>query len=130
MKMDREAKKLAKKARKSKKAFKKTNRFLFGSLISLVLAYAICFLCFDIEFETLTGILWAAMLVLIAIPIVVSIVARLLRTLWKMKWPIIVSVILLVAVPVGLSIALDGSVFDLGGILKPVIEKVLGLVQL
>lgn len=130
MKVDREAKKLAKQARKAKKAFKKTSRFLFGSLFTLVIAYVICFLCFDIEFETLTGILWGTMLTLIAVPIVVSVVARLIRNLWKLKWPIIVSAIFLIAVPVGLSVALDGNVFDLGAILKPVIEKVLALLPL
>ena len=125
----REAKKMARQARREKRVFRKSRTLLWSLLPVLVIAFAACYaIKLDVEFATLTGILWGATLALIAIPLVLGIVGYVLRFLWKMKFSIIFAALIVVAVPVVLLVALGGEAFDLQGILVPLFKDALALI--
>jgi hypothetical protein len=125
----REAKKLARQARREKRGFRKSRTLLWSLLPVLAVAFAVCYaIKLDVEFATLTGILWGATIALIAIPLVLGIVGYVLRFLWKMKFSIIFAALIVVAVPVVLLVALGGEAFDLQGILVPLFKDVLALI--
>ena len=130
MSAKREAKKLARQARREQKAFRKSRRFLWSVLPVLVIAFAICYVIgFGKEnLAMTTGILWGATLALIAIPFVLGLIGYVLKFLWKMKFSIIFAVVIAVMVPVALLVALGGQAFDLEGILMPLVEDVLALI--
>ena len=128
MSAKREAKKMARQARREKKAFKKSRGFLWSLLPVLVVAFAVCYaIKVDVEFATLTGILWGATLALIALPLVLGILGYVLRFLWKMKFSIIFAALIVAAVPVVLLVVLGGEAFDLS-ILGNLFKDVLALI--